>query len=250
MRFWWVNHKQTARHERSGGFSEARANIVWDFDVTFDDTGTGSGTFTVDTDDFLLDGANSATTTAGTTLPGDTYNDTIVAPSINNPADDTVTFYSSTHAYAGTLVLEFAHALTTPGVDPIIGSVGGPSFECAVGFSCGSTTPTRYVLTGSATGVVPEPATWAMMLLGFAGLGFVGYRRARAGRAALPGNPPMDVTTAREAGPGRCRRAHRWREQGVRLLADAATARRFPQPGIELLGRSRTRSRLHRRAPA
>lgn len=26
---------------------------------------------------------------------------------------------------------------------------------------------------------VPEPSTWAMMLLGFAGLGFAGYRRAR-----------------------------------------------------------------------
>jgi hypothetical protein len=25
--------------------------------------------------------------------------------------------------------------------------------------------------------VVPEPSTWAMMQLGFAGLGFVGYRR-------------------------------------------------------------------------
>jgi unsaturated chondroitin disaccharide hydrolase len=30
---------------------------------------------------------------------------------------------------------------------------------------------------------VPEPSTWAMMLLGFAGLGFAGIRRARAGRA-------------------------------------------------------------------
>ena len=29
---------------------------------------------------------------------------------------------------------------------------------------------------------VPEPATWAMMLLGFAGLGFAGYRRERAAR--------------------------------------------------------------------
>jgi unsaturated chondroitin disaccharide hydrolase len=28
---------------------------------------------------------------------------------------------------------------------------------------------------------IPEPSTWAMMLLGFAGLGFAGYRRARAG---------------------------------------------------------------------
>jgi hypothetical protein len=24
---------------------------------------------------------------------------------------------------------------------------------------------------------VPEPATWAMMILGFLGIGFVGYRR-------------------------------------------------------------------------
>jgi hypothetical protein len=39
-----------------------------------------------------------------------------------------------------------------------------------------------FSLSGS---VVPEPATWAMMLLSFAGLGYAGYRRARAGRATL-----------------------------------------------------------------
>jgi hypothetical protein len=31
---------------------------------------------------------------------------------------------------------------------------------------------------------VPEPSTWAMMVLGFAGLGLVGYRRARKGTTA------------------------------------------------------------------
>jgi hypothetical protein len=30
----------------------------------------------------------------------------------------------------------------------------------------------------------PEPSTWAMMLLGFAGLGFAGYRKAQGGRMA------------------------------------------------------------------
>ena len=33
-------------------------------------------------------------------------------------------------------------------------------------------------------GAVPEPATWALMLLGFAGLGFAGYRKAKAGQTA------------------------------------------------------------------
>jgi PEP-CTERM motif len=30
-----------------------------------------------------------------------------------------------------------------------------------------------------ASGAVPEPSTWAMLLLGFAGLGFAGWRRVR-----------------------------------------------------------------------
>jgi PEP-CTERM motif len=31
---------------------------------------------------------------------------------------------------------------------------------------------------------VPEPSTWALMLIGFAGLGYVGYRKATVPRAA------------------------------------------------------------------
>ncbi len=38
-----------------------------------------------------------------------------------------------------------------------------------------------FSLTGST---VPEPSTWAMMLLGFAGLGFAAYRRASKARPA------------------------------------------------------------------
>ena len=30
---------------------------------------------------------------------------------------------------------------------------------------------------------VPEPSTWAMMLLGFAGLGYAGFRKARSARS-------------------------------------------------------------------
>ena len=34
-------------------------------------------------------------------------------------------------------------------------------------------------------GLVPEPSTWAMMLLGFAGLGYAGYRKAKGIQKAL-----------------------------------------------------------------
>ena len=34
-------------------------------------------------------------------------------------------------------------------------------------------------ITGSITAAVPEPSTWAMMILGFAGVGFLAYRRKR-----------------------------------------------------------------------
>jgi hypothetical protein len=36
-----------------------------------------------------------------------------------------------------------------------------------------------WVLYSPAEATVPEPSTWVMMLLGFAGLGYVGYRRGR-----------------------------------------------------------------------
>lgn len=36
----------------------------------------------------------------------------------------------------------------------------------------------------AASGAVPEPSTWAMLFLGFAGLGFAGYRRARVAVSA------------------------------------------------------------------
>jgi hypothetical protein len=42
-----------------------------------------------------------------------------------------------------------------------------------------------YNIQGGATvsGAVPEPSTWAMLLLGFAGLGYAGYRQAKTSPA-------------------------------------------------------------------
>jgi hypothetical protein len=63
----------------------------------------------------------------------------------------------------------------------------------SLAFSLASLGPTAYIgFTGGSglsysnedvhdfTASVPEPSTWAMMLLGFAGLGFAGYRQTRS----------------------------------------------------------------------
>jgi hypothetical protein len=57
---------------------------------------------------------------------------------------------------------------------------GGTSYQGAL-FS-GSAQPIEF---GSVTSVaaVPEPSTWAMMILGFCGLGFMAYRRKQNGAA-------------------------------------------------------------------
>jgi hypothetical protein len=64
--------------------------------------------------------------------------------------------------------------------------------ECIGGSSCGSAsgnasvfqsgyttadTSTTWLATEGTVSAVPEPSTWAMMILGFAGLGFMTYRR-------------------------------------------------------------------------
>jgi hypothetical protein len=49
-----------------------------------------------------------------------------------------------------------------------------------------SLTPeTINVTVDGITAAVPEPSTWAMLLLGFAGVGFIAYRRSR-GEPSLP----------------------------------------------------------------
>jgi hypothetical protein len=59
-------------------------------------------------------------------------------------------------------------------------------FDVFVELSLDSTPP-RMTSVGPIllSAGVPEPSTWAMMLLGFASLAYAGYRRARAGHATL-----------------------------------------------------------------
>lgn len=59
--------------------------------------------------------------------------------------------------------------------DPVSGECENPT---GAGTSFCSKDTRRFLSSGVAS--VPEPSTWALMLLGLAGLGFAGYRKRRA----------------------------------------------------------------------
>ncbi len=52
------------------------------------------------------------------------------------------------------------------------------------GSGLGSTFAIGDGTTGRVLNAVPEPSTWAMIALGFAGLGFAGWRKTRAPSAS------------------------------------------------------------------
>jgi hypothetical protein len=59
------------------------------------------------------------------------------------------------------------------------GASGTYAFELVYGECCG--TPARLQVSLPLQTAVPEPSTWAMMILGFAGVGFLAYRRRNQG---------------------------------------------------------------------
>jgi hypothetical protein len=153
----------------------SKADVTWLVSGTFDDGGTLSGHFTIDQYGYLEDNF-SLTTTAGSTLPGFTYN------ASDSYYSNGTLYVDFQPGYDADLHLTFADSLLVASSDnPLEGGSPGPSWECASSYSCyvPAGGPTRYISSGSAVGTIPEPSTWAMMLLGFAGLGISGYRASR-----------------------------------------------------------------------
>ncbi|MBC9878229.1 PEP-CTERM sorting domain-containing protein [Bradyrhizobium sp. INPA01-394B] len=159
--------------------SSARADIVWNLsNLQFvlpnsaPDGGTLNGTFTINV--YGYNGPVNITTTTGVAMAGDVYTG-LWNSSINNPTDTVTIFLSDGLIYQRYIQLTFANPLTVPGVDPIVGGAGGPSFECN-NWSCSG--GIRYLAEGSAAiSAVPEPSSWAMMVLGFAAMGVLAFRR-------------------------------------------------------------------------
>ena len=82
--------------------------------------------------------------------------------------------------FAGSPGAEFGGDVTLPigtVLDILVGQAGGSGSIAGLGGGGGG--GGSFVWIVSEPAVVPEPSTWAMMLVGFAGLGFAGYRRTR-----------------------------------------------------------------------
>ena len=83
----------------------------------------------------------------------------------------------------GTLLASLALPVTPNAAyvwNPIGVTFSGTAESAVFGGSANQIGFDNITLGSAVAGGVPEPSTWAMMLLGFGGLGFAGYRRNKA----------------------------------------------------------------------
>jgi hypothetical protein len=154
----------------------ANASVInWTLSgVTFDDGGTASGTFSTDSNTGGVT-AFDITTTGGSTLGGSVYDTTTSALFGNNFFSSNSFILATLNGSSPYINLVFVNPLTSTGVDVL---VPGTSVGSVVGsWECNNCDPRRGVVGGEAVSAVPEPSTWAMLLLGFAGIGSMAYRR-------------------------------------------------------------------------
>jgi PEP-CTERM motif len=67
-----------------------------------------------------------------------------------------------------------------------LGADFGPNIDLTFGYTLIANGSGGFGFDLAIGGAVPEPSTWAMMLVGFAGLGFAGHRSTRRGPGGRP----------------------------------------------------------------
>ena len=136
-------------------------SVLWTGTVTATQTATGN-VIGPPTNPQWDEYAYEATFAPLTLTPGTQY--WLALSELSTEASGTWGIETSSTAPAGSLL--YTMGIVAP-TDQWVAAVENGAFELTAG--------------------VPEPSTWALMVLGFAGLGFAGYRRANKSRAATAG---------------------------------------------------------------
>jgi hypothetical protein len=167
--------------------SEARAS-VYDFQFASPE-GTASGQFVVDPTTDRVTSISGSVSVNG--LPIDPITTILADPSFPSPLNNGLFIYDNTY-YAGNPVFDIDGVLFAtagnPGGSWNLWGNGANSYSLYeyvpnVGYAVAATgTFAVSSEVSSLTVAAPEPSTWAMLLLGFAGLGFAGYRKAKTTR--------------------------------------------------------------------
>jgi hypothetical protein len=158
----------------------AQAQITWDVTGVFNDGGTLTGSFSLDSYGFL-DNLDLVTSTTGT-FPGYTY--TLASGPASNGVNSVI---SQPGPYTQALYLNFNDSITTPRPINLLNS---STYECVGSFACsggtGGAPLVRTLAFGSAhpagIGLGPEPATWILLIAGFGVTGWLLRRRQRFGQ--------------------------------------------------------------------
>jgi len=158
------------------------STIVWTLSgVTFEDGGAASGMFATDSTTGAVTSFNIVTT-PGTILGGATYGSGTYSAFDNFFSPNSFAIAADNALALPFINFAFLNALNSAGTNPLQVSFDLPAEQVA--FECSDNTceVSRFATAGSAIGVVeaiPEPSTWAMLIVGFAGLGFLSYRRKK-----------------------------------------------------------------------
>ena len=138
---------------------------------------------------------------------------------LNLSTSATVTAY---YGYSGSATTDFVDPLSFPTNGPVISFfdlTGAPISGWTANSEDGCIVNNRFVC-GAASSDVPELSTWAMMLVGFAGLGYATWRRAtRAKAVAAEGcatnsnHAPAGCTAQPKRGKCRQCASRRWRSE-------------------------------------
>ncbi len=152
-------------------------------DVTGGQATSGTGTLSI------LGLTNAPLVLITTSTPGNEYHPLPTGP-VGFRANDGTDYYGLDQAYpidaAYGLLFDVDTTTAVSGAYPLFAIWSNtPQVGYSAAFTGKVDGVDYYNLQGSATvsNAVPEPSTWGMMLLGFAGLGFAGFRRAKTDRA-------------------------------------------------------------------